>query len=57
MKKPLDPPDISQLAMASLDRLPDILQEGRILVAGKYLHWDNPATGNRRRASRTRNGG
>ena len=42
MRKPLEPPEITQLfPKASPDRLPIIAREGRILVAGKYIHWDN----------------
>ena len=42
MQKPLEPPEITQLfPKASPDRLPVIAREGRILVAGKYVHWDN----------------
>ncbi len=42
MRKPLAPPEITQLfPKASPERLPIIAQEGRVLVAGKYIHWDN----------------
>ena len=42
MRKPLAPPEITQLfPKASPERLPIIAREGRILIAGKYIHWDN----------------
>ena len=42
MRKPLAPPEATQLlAKTPPDRFPVIFQEGGILVAGRYLHWDN----------------
>ena len=42
MRKPLAPPEITQLlAKTPPDRFPLIFPEGGILVAGKYVHWDN----------------
>lgn len=42
MKIPMSPPPLSEIInQVSQDRFPELLQHGRPIVAGKYLHWDN----------------